>query len=207
MTTYAHIRRSKDKQDEASQREKIRQWAEREKTKIDEWDSDAQGGGIAWQKRGLGQLLDRAKAGDMIVVSEISRIARSTVGVLSFLEAAVERDIGITAIDVGIKLDGSMAANVIATAFGMAAQIERYLLRSRTKAALDARKEKGLPVGRQPGSLGRNNKLAGKEKQINDLLAAKVSKSAIARILEVSRQTLHTYLSQREGVKNENEMG
>lgn len=206
MKTYAHIRRSKDKQDEASQREKIRQWAEREKAQIDEWDSDAAGGGIAWQKRGLGSLLTKMQPGDMLVVSEISRIARSTVGVLSFLEAAIDLDIGVTAIDVGIKLDGSMAANVVATAFGMAAQIERYLLRSRTKAALDARKEAGLPVGRQPGSLGKSNKLAGKEKEVTELLAKKISKAAIARMLGVSRMTVHTFCKQLGDQQNETSM-
>lgn len=201
MTTIAHIRRSKDKQDEASQREKIKQWVAQGNPAIDEWDSDSASGGIAWQKRGLGVLLARAQPGDMIIFSEVSRIARSTVGVLSFLETALEKDVHVTAIDVGIKLDGSLAAQVIATAFGMAAQIERYLLRSRTKAALDARKAKGLPVGRQPGSTGKHNKLAGRDAEIRLLLDAKVSHAAIARVMPCSRQTLITYLKTMEAPK------
>ena len=205
MTTYAHIRRSKDKQDEASQREKIRQWSAREQTKIDEWDSDAASGGVPWQDRGLGQLMARMQPGDMVVFSEISRIARSTVGVLSFLEEALKRDINIVAIDVGIRLDGSLAAQVVANAFAMAAQIERYLLRSRTKAALDARKLRGLPVGRQPGALGRKSKLDGKEQEIARLMQAKVPKAAIARTLSVARGTLDAFIERAEKEREERE--
>lgn len=200
MTMCAHIRRSKDKQDEASQRMKIKQWAQANGQQIEEWDSDAESGGVAWQKRGLGTLLEKMQPGDWVVFSEISRIARSTVGVLSFLEAAVEKGVNVVAIDVGIKLDGSLAAHVVACAFGMAAQIERYLLRSRTKAALDARVARGLTVGRQPGAKGKRNKLAGKEAEIEALLAKKVSKAAIARILNVSRQTLDTFINERKEV-------
>jgi DNA invertase Pin-like site-specific DNA recombinase len=203
MTIYAHIRRSRDKQDEASQRELISKWAERSGAHIDQIDSDAASGGTPWQQRGLAALLELAQPEDTIVFSEISRIARSTVGVLSFLEAALEKGVFIVAIDVGIKLDGSLGAQVVATAFGMAAQIERYLLRARTKAALDARKASGLPVGRQPGAVGKRNKLAGKEAEINSLLEKKISKAGIARLLGVSRQTLDTFLTMTKGIENE----
>lgn len=196
--TIAHVRRSKDKQDEASQREIISKWAAAQHRKIDRYDCDAASGGIPWQQRQLGVLLEQCEPGDTIVVSEISRIARSTVGVLSFLETATERQINVVAIDVGIVLDGSLMATVVATTFGMAAQIERHLLRARTKAALQARKANGLPIGRQPGALGRENKLSGRESEIQQLLDAKVSRAAIARILQVSRTTLHAFLSARE---------
>ena len=73
-------------------------------------------------------------------------------------------------------------------------------LRETADHTFDARKARGLPVGRQPGAMGKRNKLAGREAQIDELLEKRVSKSAIARILSVSRQTLDTYQKTRRSV-------
>ena len=194
MKITAYIRCSTSKQDEASQRQLINAELEKLKCTSCEWVTDTASGGTAWQSRGLASALDASGDGDTIIVSEVSRIARSTIGVLSFLQAASAKNVHIIAVKTGINLDGSMQSNIVVTVLGMAAEIERDLLRARTKAALAARKQRGLPVGRQVGATGRNNKLDGKWQEIEKLLNAKVSKSAIARIIGVSRMTLHVYI-------------
>lgn len=202
MKTIAYLRISTDKQDEASQRQIISgKWAcaNRSEERIYEWASDTASGAMPWQERALAGVLERCGRGDRIMVSEISRIARSTVGVLTFLQAAAEKGVTVDAVKSGIVLDGSTASKIVVTVLAMAAEIERDLLRERTKAALDARAAKGLPVGRQTGAKGKRNKLAGKDAEIKKLLDAKVSKSGIARVLEVSRQTLDTHLKTMEG--------
>lgn len=200
MKTVAYLRVSTDKQDEASQRQIISgKWACTGSEGI-EWVSDTASGAKPWQERAISGVLERCERGDRIMVSEISRIARSTVGVLTFLQAAAEKGVTVDAVKSGIVLDGSTASKIVVTVLAMAAEIERDLLRERTKAALDARKAKGLPVGRQPGAKGKRNKLDGKEEEIETLLKAKVSKSAIARIMRVSRTTLDSFLDkQQEG--------
>lgn len=193
MTIRAYIRISTDKQDEASQRQIIASAICREPVTPVQWITDTASGGTPWQKRGLASALDMSLAGDTIITSEISRIARSTVGVLSFLTACAERGVNVVAVKSGIKLDGSMSSKIVVTVLAMAAEIERDLLRERTTAALQARKARGLPVGRQPGALGKRNKLAGRESEVDHLIAAKVSYSAIARLMGCSRQTLHSF--------------
>jgi DNA invertase Pin-like site-specific DNA recombinase len=190
----AYLRISTDKQDEASQRQII---SSRGNIGV-EWVCDTASGAKAWQSRAIAGVLERCEQGDKIIVSEISRIARSTVGVLTFLQAAAEKGVTVDAVKSGIVLDGSTASKIVVTVLAMAAEIERDLLRERTKAALDARKAKGLPVGRQPGALGRRNKLEGRKAEIQPLIDAKVSVSAMARVLGVSRQTLYTFLSQQQ---------
>ena len=196
MTIYAYLRTSTNKQEEASQRHIITMAMPGADSKKWQWFTDTASGGTPWQQRGLALALEQAQAGDTIIVSEVSRIARSTVGVLTFLQAAAEKGVHVIAVQTGIKLDGSMMSKIVVTVLGMAAEIERDLLKARTKAALDARKAKGLPVGRQPGATGKRNKLAGKEAEIQGLLDKKISKSGIARILNVSRQTLDTFLNE-----------
>ena len=79
----------------------------------------------------------------------------------------------------------------------LAAERERDLIRDRTKAALQARKARGLPIGRQKGATG-TSCLHNRGSEIDRALAAKISKRGIARLLDVSPQTLYTYLANRD---------
>jgi DNA invertase Pin-like site-specific DNA recombinase len=200
MKTVAYLRISTDKQDEASQRQIIADWCKQNGRDISAYATDQASGALPWQERALNFALRDCEAGDSIIVSEISRIARSTVGVLTFLQAAAEKSINVVAIKSGITLDGSTASKIVVTVLAMAAEIERDLLRERTKGALQARKESGLPIGRQAGATGKKNKLDGKWNEIEPLLKAGVAKAAVARVLGVSRQTLHSFLENREGL-------
>ena len=96
MKTVAYLRISTDKQDEASQRHIIAGKLV-EGVQGVEWVSDTASGGTAWQQRAIAGVLERAARGDRIMVSEISRIARSTVGVLTFLQSAAEKGVTVDA--------------------------------------------------------------------------------------------------------------
>ena len=205
MKIFAYVRCSTNKQDEASQRQIINDAYQSADKSNWRWYSDTASGGTPWQSRAIASALENAQPGDVILVSEVSRIARSTVGVLTFLQDAAARGVQVEAIRTGIKLDGSMQAKIVVTVLGLAAEIERDLLRARTKAAMDARKSRGLPVGRQTGATGLRNKLATRAAEIDQLIAARVSVSAIARICQVSRQTLHAYLAAKKATKQTNE--
>lgn len=203
MKIIAYLRISTDKQDEASQRQIIASAYPGASFQDIEWLADTASGGTPWQSRAIAGALDRLQENDTLIVSEISRIARSTIGVLSFLQAAAEKKINVIAVKSGIKLDGSTSSKIVVTVLAMAAEIERDLLRERTKAALQARKARGLPVGRQPGAMGKRNKLTGRMAEIEPLITAGVARAAIARVMGVSRQTLHTFLTMEEGAENE----
>lgn len=191
---FAYLRISTDKQDEASQRQIITAALAGSQPEPIEWLADTASGGTPWQSRAIAGILEKGTANDTIIVSEISRIARSTIGVLSFLQEAAAKKITVIAVKSGIKLDGSTASKIVVTVLAMAAEIERDLLRERTTAALQARKLRGLPIGRQPGALGKRNKLSAREAEIQPLLDAKIAHAAIARLLGVSRSTLHAFL-------------
>lgn len=200
MKTIAYIRISTDKQDEASQRQIIAEHCAATGKEITAYATDQVSGSIPWQERALSFALADCSAGDQIITSEISRIARSTVGVLTFLQAAAEKSVSVVAIRSGINLDGSTSSKIVVTVLAMAAEIERDLLRERTRASLQARKASGLPIGRQPGAKNKRSKLDGKAGEIDSLMQKGVSKSAISRILSVSRVTLDTFLNNQKGV-------
>ena len=86
---------------------------------------------------------------------------------------------------------------VLVTMFSLLNELERDLLSNRTKIALAALKQNGIVLGRPKGSLGKS-KLDGKQEQVQELLKHRVAKSAIARMLGVSRTTLLDYIRSRK---------
>ena len=96
-------------------------------------------------------------------------------------------------------LDGKqdIQSKVMVTMFGLFAEIERDLISERTCEGLAAARAKGRVLGRPKGSHGRS-RLDGKEDEIKMLLAKKVSKASIAKILDVSRSALLYFISSRE---------
>lgn len=81
--------------------------------------------------------------------------------------------------------------------FGLFAELERDLISARTKEGLAAARAKGKIIGRPKGVLGKS-KLDGKEEEIQLLFTKGVSKSAIAKIMEVSRTTLRHFIKTRK---------
>ena len=196
MTATAYLRISTDHQDEASQRQQIAELTKSTGLVIDREFAETASGGTPWQERMLATLLRTASAGDTIVVSEISRIARSTVGVLTFLQAAAAAKINVIAVRNKLVLDDSLHSKITVTVLALAAEIERDLLRERTKAALAARRAAGLPLGRPRGSIS-SSVLEPRAAEIEKALSAKISKRGIARMLGCSPGTLYAYLSRR----------
>ena len=82
------------------------------------------------------------------------------------------------------------------TLFSLFAEIERDLISERTKEGIVAAREKGKIVGRPKGVLGKS-RLDGKEAEIGLLLQKGVSKSAIAKIIEVPDPTLRHFIKTR----------
>ena len=97
-----------------------------------------------------------------------------------------------------LQLNGTqdIQTKVMVTMLGLFAEIERDLIAERTKEGLAAARAKGRLPGRPKGVLGAS-KLMGTEGEIQRLLAKRVSKAAIARILGVSRSTLHHFIRSR----------
>lgn len=108
-------------------------------------------GTISWKKRKIAEVLENAKKGDNIVVSELSRLGRSMLECMEILSIASQRGINIFAVKGNWRLDSSIQSKIIAMAFSMASEIERDLISKRTKEALQARKLNGVILGRPKG--------------------------------------------------------
>lgn len=194
MTTFAYIRVSTDAQDLDSQRHGVIEYARRNGWGDLTYFEDKASGRKDWRERDLGRLIDTAGKGDVLLVAEVSRLARSTKQVLDILEVAAKKGVTVHFAKENLKMDGSMMSHVVATVFALVAQIEASFISARTTEALAKRKAEGLPVGRRKGSKNRNKLLDKNRDKIIEMLKKDVSKAAIAKIIECDRVTLYRWM-------------
>ena len=202
MAVYAYLRVSTDQQDVDNQRHGIYSYCNtRNLTQIN-FVEDTVSGRKKWRERKIGELLTATmQPGDTLVVSEISRMARSTLQVLEILEIATDKCVAVHVVkqDMIFAETPDMTSTIMATVLGLAAQIEREFVSQRTKEALAARKQAGMTLGRPRGPAARH-KLDDREMEIRGLLDKRVNKRAIAKIVDCAPSTLYDWLK-RKGIR------
>ena len=136
---YCYLRVSSDSQDVNSQRIGIEDFLKKKELAADEWIADEGiSGAVDWRKRGIGKIIHRVKPGDILVFSEISRIARRLVLVLEVIKACSERGVKIYTVKDRYVLEDTIQSKVLVTVMGLAAEIERDLLRQRSGERQDS---------------------------------------------------------------------
>jgi len=197
MVNFAYLRVSTDHQDVANQKFGILEYCNYQKITSIQMIEDSVSGKKHWKNRAIGDLLTKADKNDVIVVSEISRLGRSTLQVLEILELAVRKRICIHIVKNQMIMDGSMQSTITATVLGLAAQIEREFISVRTKEALAKRKSDGVQLGRPKGPAA-SLKLDEREEEIVGYLKKSISKRAIAKLTDCAPSTLYKWMKRRK---------
>lgn len=195
---YGYIRVSSDKQTTENQHFEITNYSNAKKMPINEWIEETISGTKKVSERELGKLLDKMLKGDILIVTELSRLGRNLMQIMSILHTCMEKEIMVFTIKENYELGNNINSKVLAFAFGLSAEIERNLISQRTKEALARKRAEGVILGRPKGSKSKMKKLTGKEIEIKNLLDKKVSKSAISRILGVHRLTVSAFMKDNE---------
>ena len=198
MKTTAYLRVSTNKQELENQKIEILKYAQKEGLKIGTFMELQISSRKTTKARQIDSLLEALQAEDTLIVSELSRLGRSVGQIIQIVDTLIKKKIKFIAIKQGMIINGKsdIQTKVMVTMFGLFAEIERDLISERTKAGLAAARAKGKLLGRPKGTLGKS-KLDGKEEEIKSFLAKGVNKTAIAKILEVSRTALHSFIVSR----------
>lgn len=197
MKVYGYVRVSTDKQDCNNQRHAILEFANAKALGNVEFVEETISGTVSWEKRKLAGLIDQLRKGDVVITGELSRLGRSMLEVMEILSILTKRDVKVYGIKGGYELGNNIQSKVLAFAFGLAAEVERDLISSRTKEALARKRSEGAILGRPKGSKGKS-KLDGQEEEIRRLISHQVPKSAIARLMKVSRPALLSFIESRK---------
>jgi DNA invertase Pin-like site-specific DNA recombinase len=191
---YGYIRVSTDKQTTENQRFEINKFSIEKGIQIDEWIEETISATKKLDDRKFGHLLRKMQKGDQLVVTELSRLGRNLMQIMSILHSCMEKDIHVFTIKERYELGNNINSKVLAFAFGLSAEIERNLISQRTKEALARRKAEGVILGRPKGKKSSYLKLTGKEDEIRQLLNKRISVSAIGRLLNVHRLTVTEFV-------------
>jgi len=193
---YGYIRVSTDKQSIENQRYEINRFCEKNAMVVDEWVEETISGSKTINERELGRLLKVMSKDDILLCSELSRLGRNLLMIMSVLNECMEKDIQVWTIKDNYRLGNDINCKVLAFAFGLSAEIERNLLSQRTKEALARKRAEGIILGRPKGKKSKIKKLTGRELEIKRLLEKKTSLTSIAKLIGVHRLTVTTFVQE-----------
>ena len=194
MATFSYLRVSTTDQDTDKNKLEILKFANNKKLGNVEFIEEQISGKANFKKRLLGSLLDKMQNGDILIVPELSRIARSITQIFEVIEIVKEKEIVLYSLKENFcSNDKSITSTVATTIFALVAQIERDLISLRTKEALASKKANGIKLGRPKGK--GKSKLDEHKEDILKLIALKVPKTIIAKQYNTSVVNLYGFLS------------
>ena len=88
---YGYIRVSTDQQNTENQKFEITEFAKKHELHIDKWVTETISSRTALEKRKLNTLLKQVQKDDIIIATEISRLGRNILEVMSILKTCLEK--------------------------------------------------------------------------------------------------------------------
>lgn len=189
----AYLRVSTARQHIENQKGEIISYAQRNQITIDRWITDTISGKTDSKKRNLGKLLGRLNKGDLLIVTELSRLSRSLHEIMQIMKFCVDNQVEVRSTKDGYIFDDSINSKVLSFAFGLAAEIEHKLISQRTKEAMAIRKAEGKHMGRKKGSGQKMRILIDNHDDILEELKTDKSLITICRQYGVSYDTFYLF--------------
>jgi site-specific DNA recombinase len=196
IAAYIRVSTQEQKDDGSheNQRERIKEWADRNDYVSIEFYEDTAVSGQSDNRESYQQLMDDYTDYDAVVVRELSRFGRDPLTVMQDVEDIIESDTDFVSVTENFDTSTAMGKaflRMLSVINGMYADLRR----EQAIKAAERRKANGEPVGR-PKKL--TDELRA---EVYDLRRKGVSYSAIARIMEdkpngpdkISRETIRRY--------------
>lgn len=191
---YGYLRVSSDEQDVNSQKQGVEQFAKDRGWAIDKYITDeGVSGGKDPDKRNLGPLLKLVNKGDVIICSEISRLGRDLYMVMDILHFCMEQGCVIHTVKDRFTLGDDIQSKVLAFAFGLSAEIERQMIRQRTKEGLRLKMKQGVLLGRPIGKANSDEaqRFGQWKERLQQMVEWQMTPRQIAAIIGCDRNTVN----------------
>ncbi len=135
----------------------------------------------------LEKLVQRLQRGDELIVSSLDRLGRKTAEILTLIDSLEKRGIILKSLREGLDYS-TISGRLVTQILVSVSELERSLISQRTKAALSAKREKGI-IGGRP-------RIHGQEvvARARALRAEGKSLAAISQLVGISKTRLHQLL-------------
>ncbi len=132
--TIAYLRASTEKQDLNNQKLEILEFARKKEVKIDEFVEITMSSRKTSKQRRIYEVMQTLSESDTLVVTELSRLGRSTADVIALINELVERNIRVIILKQNLDLNThDMNSKIVITLFSLFAELERDLISVRTE--------------------------------------------------------------------------
>ena len=197
--TIAYIRASTGKQDVNNQKLEILEFARHANLKVDEFVEITISSRKTSKQRRIDELLEKLVDSNTLIVTELSRLGRSTSEVVTLVNELLQRNIRVIVIKQNLDItQHDMSSKIIVTLFSLFAELERDLVSLRTKEALATKKAQGIQLGKPKGTI-QASKFDKDRERIEELLRLGMSVRKIAKVMGYSNHIgLNTYIKKRK---------
>jgi DNA invertase Pin-like site-specific DNA recombinase len=196
--TIAYLRASTNKQDLNNQKLEILEYARKKELKVDEFVQITMSSRKTPKQRRIDAVLEKLVGYDTLIVTELSRLGRSTAEVISLMNALVDKNIRVIVCKQNLDISQQdMNSKIVVTLFSLFSELERDLISLRTKEALAVKKAQGIKLGKPKGTI-QKSKFDKDIDRIKELLGYGLSVRKIANVLDYSNHIgLNTYINRR----------
>ena len=194
----AYLRVSKNIQETENQKYGINEYCKRTGLEITEWVEDIVTGTSEMKDRDGGNMIYDLDKGDIIIITELSRLSRKMIDMVVLIDYAAKKGIAIHTIKEGIVFKDDMTSKIMSFVFGMASDLERTRISERTKEALARKKSEGKTLGRRKGYCPSFIELDNARDYILVMLRHGIPKSKIAPFVGTNRVTFNRYIKYLE---------
>ncbi len=197
--TIAYVRASTGKQDVNNQKLEILEFARHANLNVDEFVQITISSRKTSKQRRIDELMEKLVDSDTLIVTELSRLGRSTSEIIALVNELLQRNIRVIIIKQNLDMSQhDMSSKIIVTLFSLFAELERDLVSLRTKEALAAKKAQGIKLGKPKGTI-QASKFDKDRERIEELLRLGMSVRKIAAVMEYSNHIgLNTYINKRK---------
>ena len=140
----------------------------------------------------LSRLMEHLRAEDVLVVTRLDRLARSTRDLLDIAQQLTDVEAGLRSLAEPWADSTSPAGRMVLTVFAGIAEFERDLIRQRTSSGREAAKKRGVKFGR-PSKLSAEQVALGRR-----LIHEGQSVREVAKVLNCHHATLYRRLGQAD---------
>ena len=154
--TIGYVRVSTDQQDLQNQQHSILNYANKNALGKVEFIEVKMSSRKKDEDRKIDELFETLQEGDHLIVSELSRIGRSVVNVVTIVNQLIALGVNLHILKEQLFIkpnEQNPFTDFQINIFSAFAQLERDLISKRTKEALQARKAKGIKLGKPVGTI------------------------------------------------------
>jgi putative DNA-invertase from lambdoid prophage Rac len=200
---YSYIRVSTNTQSIESQRAEVERYCDLNGLSIDESIEIEISSRKDMRERKIETLLGKLKAGDMLLVTELSRLGRNTGEVITLVDSILKKDVELRILKQSLFIKQHDAiSKMMVSIFSMFAEFERDIISQRTKESLQSLKDRGIKLGKPVGTI-QGSQYDKDRDRIVELLDLGLSYGKIVKrhLKYGSASSLYAYVKKRELLK------